>query len=81
MQEHTPLTWMQQWASALQWPVIVISAFFAGRYVKGLETRVLNAERRLKDVIERHLPHVHRALAEINGKINTITALLTKGSR
>lgn len=80
MQEHTaaPLTWLQHLAANLQWPVIVVAAFWLGRYVHGLEVRVQNAERNVRDLIERHLPHVHRALAAVNGKLETVLALLQK---
>ena len=76
----TPITWLQHITAALQWPVIVIAAFWLGRYVKGLESRVLSAESNVKALIERHLPHVHRALADIKGKLETLQALLTKGN-
>jgi len=81
MQQHaeTPLTWIRYTIAALQWPVTVFAAFALGRYVKGLETRLMASERNLKDLIERHLPYVHRALAEVKGKLDTISALLTKG--
>lgn len=81
MQEHsapsTWLGWLQSVSSAMQWPLLV-AAFVLGRYVKTLEVRVSNAERNLKDLIERHLPHVHRALAEIKGKLETVQALMQK---
>lgn len=80
MQEHSaaPVSWLQQVAANLQWPVIVVAAFWLGRFVKGLEARVATAEKNVKDLIERHLPHVHRALAEIKGKLETVQALMQK---
>jgi hypothetical protein len=75
----SPLTWLHNITAALQWPLIVISAFALGRYVQKLETRVMTAEGHVKALIERHLPHVHRALADIKGKLETIQALLQKG--
>lgn len=75
---NTPLTWVEHVAHALQWPVIVGAAFWLGRYVQRLETRVVTAERSLKMLIERHLPQVHRALSEIRGKIETVLALVQR---
>lgn len=66
-QHASPLTWIQSWAVALQWPFIVFAAFWLGRYVQKLETRVAKAESNLTAIIERHLPAIHRALAEIRG--------------
>lgn len=76
---YSPLGWIQHITAALQWPVIVVAAFWLGRYVQRLEVRVLSAEGHVKALIERHLPHVHRALAEIKGRLETIQALLAKG--
>ena len=66
-EEHSPLTWIQATATALQWPVIVIGAFWLGRYVQKLEMRVSKAESYIKLLVERHMPAVHRMLAEIRG--------------
>lgn len=65
--EHGPLSWLQGWASALGWPVVAFGAFWAGRYVQRLEMRVTKAEDHIKQIVERHLPAIHRALAEIRG--------------
>lgn len=65
----TPLTWLQQITTALQWPVVVIAAFWIGRSITKLEVRVLRAEKSMSDLLERHMPHVHNALAEIRGLI------------
>ena len=78
-QSPSPLSWITDALKALQWPAIAIAAFWLGRYVQKLETRVINAEGHLKALIERHLPHVHRALAELKGKLDTALALLQKG--
>jgi len=67
MQEHTPTAWLQYALSALQWPFVVVAAFALGRYVAMLETRVSKAESRLEALIERHMPAIHKALAEIRG--------------
>lgn len=66
-QHTTPLAWLQSWAIALQWPVIVLAAFWLGRYVQKLEMRVAKAESRIEVLVERHMPAIHRALAEIRG--------------
>ena len=63
----SPLSWLQQITTALQWPVIVFAAFWLGRSVTKLETRVAKAEKSMQDLIERHMPHIHNALAEIRG--------------
>jgi hypothetical protein len=66
--QHTsPLGWVQAAVLALQWPVIVVAAFWLGRYVHGLEVRVLRAETRLEQLLERHMPAIHKMLAEIRG--------------
>lgn len=67
MQEHAPLTWLQAMINGLQWPVIVAAAFWLGRYVRDLEQRLVKAESNLTALIERHMPAIHRALAEIRG--------------
>jgi hypothetical protein len=81
MQEHgtTPASWLQSALNGLQWPAICIFIFWLGSYVERLKTRVTSAEVNLKALIERHLPHVHRALAEIKGKLDTLQALMQKG--
>ena len=66
-QDHTPITWLKEIAAALQWPAVVTAAFCLGRYVNDLEHRISKAESRLEVLVERHLPAVHRALAEIRG--------------
>lgn len=66
-QHSSPLDWLQSIAAALQWPGIVAASFWLGRYVRSLEVRVASAESRLEQLIERHMPAVHRALAEIRG--------------
>jgi hypothetical protein len=70
-QHPAPLSWFQSVAGALQWPVIVIAAFWIGRYVRELELRVTTAEENISALISRHLPAVHRALAEIRGLLLT----------
>ena len=69
MQEHAsvPINWLQTAVSSLQWPVIVVASFWVGRYVKGLETRVNRAEANVQALIERHMPAIHKMLAEIRG--------------
>ncbi len=66
-QHASPLTWLQSAALAMQWPVIVIASFWLGRYVQKLEMRVAKAESSITAIVERHLPQIHRALAEIRG--------------
>lgn len=76
VQPTTPSNWFTAAIAALQWPVIVMAAFALGRYVKALEHRVLNAEKNVKDLIERHMPHIHKALGEIAAAVETIKALV-----
>lgn len=66
-QHASPLAWLQSWAAALGWPIVVGSAFWLGRYVKSMEMRVEKAETRIESLVERHMPAIHRALAEIRG--------------
>jgi hypothetical protein len=66
-QHASPFGWLQSWAIALQWPVIVLAAFWLGRYVQRLEMRVSKAETNIQMLIERHMPAIHKALAEIRG--------------
>ena len=66
-QNTSPFGWLQSWAFNMGWPIIVIAAFWVGRYVQRLEMRVTKAENHIQALIERHLPAVHRALAEIRG--------------
>jgi hypothetical protein len=66
-QHASPLAWLQSWALNMGWPVIVIGAFWIGRYVQKLEMRVDKADKRLEALIERHMPAIHKALAEVRG--------------
>ena len=68
MQEHSsPLGWLQAWALSMGWPVVVIAAFWLGRYVQKLEERVVKTELNIQVLLERHIPAIHRALSEIRG--------------
>jgi hypothetical protein len=75
--QSTPVSWITTAVTALQWPFIVISAFVLGRYVTKLETRVLQAERNITALIERHLPHIHAALGEVKESLAAIQGALT----
>lgn len=65
--ESVPYSWLQQITMALQWPVIVVAAFWLGRVISKLEGRVIVAEKNVSDLVERHMPHLYNALAEIRG--------------
>lgn len=69
MQQTTPISWLQSWVMALQWPVIVFGAFWLGRLVQRLEQRLAKAENNISTLVDRHMPAIHRALAEIHGLI------------
>lgn len=69
-EDRSPLSWFQSWALAMQWPVIVMAAFWLGRYVQKLELRVHKAETSIKQLVERHMPAIHNALAEIRGMLS-----------
>jgi hypothetical protein len=64
--------------TALQWPVVVLAAFFLGRTMTKLEGRVLKAEKNVQDLIERHMPHIHQALTEIKNKLDVLTDRWTR---
>lgn len=66
-QHVSPMALLQSWAVAMQWPVIVLAAFWLGRYVQKLEIRVAKAESSIKALVDRHMPAIHQALAEIRG--------------
>jgi hypothetical protein len=66
-QHASPLGWVQIWAANLGWPLVVLAAFWLGRYVQKLEMRVTKAESNIALLIERHMPAIHRALAELRG--------------
>lgn len=70
MDEHSPIPWLQSVATALQWPVVTAAAFWLGRYVKDLEQRLAKSEATLTALVERHMPAIHRALAEILGRLS-----------
>lgn len=70
----TPGNWFTAAIAALQWPFIVACAFALGRYVKTLEHRVLGAEKNVKDLIERHMPHIHKALGQIQTTLEVVKA-------
>lgn len=67
MQTPNPTPWFVSTLQALQWPVIVVAAFFVGRAVAKIESRINKAEKSLSDLIERHMPHIHNALSELRG--------------
>lgn len=75
---QTPVNWVRDIALALQWPVIVIAAFWLGKQMAKLEVRVLKAEKGITDLIERHLPHVHTAIARVEAALQTIQALVSR---
>lgn len=77
MQSQTPLSYIHGIVSGLQWPFIAIAAFWLGRSMSRLETRVLAAEKNVQDLITRHMPHIHEALSEIKAKLEVILARLT----
>ncbi len=67
-EEHnSPLGWLQAFITDLAWPLVVVAAFWLGRYVQKLEMRVAKAETNITMLIERHMPAIHKALAEIRG--------------
>ena len=74
-QNMAPVTWAHVAVNAVAWPAVVASAFWLGRYVKDLEHRLVKAETNLTQLVERHMPAVHRALAEIRG------LLLSRGNK
>ncbi len=78
MQTNQPTNWVINALTALQWPVIVLAAFWLGRAMTKLETRVLKAEKNVQDLIERHLPHVHRALDDIKQVLASIQGMLSR---
>lgn len=63
----TSWTWLRSISVALQWPVVVAAAFSMGHYIKALEARATRAEASLTALVERHMPAIHRSLAEIRG--------------
>lgn len=73
--QSNPIDWAKAKVIAeATWPVLVGAAFWVGRLVAKLEQRLAKAEgkldttlRLLDTVINRHLPAVHKALAEIRG--------------
>lgn len=69
MQQQTSAPWSWLWhaAAALPWSAVVVFAFWAGRYMQRLETRLERAEASVHSLLERHMPHIHNALAEIRG--------------
>jgi hypothetical protein len=74
--QNNPVSWLAGVIAALQWPVVVIAAFVLGRYISKLESRVLKAEANVAMLIERHMPHIHRALSELKESVEVIRALL-----
>jgi hypothetical protein len=66
-QAQGPVTWLQGWASTLGWPIVVALAFWLGRIFQKVSTRAAKAEARIESLTDRHVPAIHRALAEIRG--------------
>ena len=70
MQDHnTPLDWMRLALTNMGWPIVVGGAYWIGRYVQKAEMRAVKAEQYLTSLVERHMPAIHRALAELRGLI------------
>jgi hypothetical protein len=69
--EPAPLSWLRQIIGEIQWPVIVAASFWVGRYVRELEMRVSKTEDNVQALVERHMPTIHRALAEIRGLLTS----------
>lgn len=68
MQEnHTPANWGVAWIAALSWPAVVAAAFWVGGYVERTKKRAQETEARVKSLVERHMPAIHNALAELRG--------------
>ncbi|HZP06762.1 MAG TPA: hypothetical protein VFB43_17820 [Terracidiphilus sp.] len=67
MHSASPLGWFQLWAINMGWPVVTLAAFWLGRYVQKLEMRVAKAESRIELLVDRLMPAVFKALAEIRG--------------
>lgn len=61
----------------MQWPIVVASAFAIGRYVARLEVRIAGAEKNIKDLVDRHLPHVHSALMDIKEGLAVVRGAVT----
>lgn len=66
-QTQPPLSWLKDIAGSIQWPLVVGASFWVGRIVKDLEVRLSKAESSLESLTHRHMPAIHRALAEIRG--------------
>lgn len=64
-----PFSWLIHVLVAMQWPVVVFSAFGLGCAYANIKHRLSKAEKQLNDLTERHLPHVHNALAAILGAV------------
>jgi hypothetical protein len=76
MQLQPPLSWIKETAEAFQWPLVVLGAFWLGRVVSKLEARVLKAEKNVADLIQLHLPQVHRVLQDISNQLDVVKTLL-----
>lgn len=70
MTDRSPAGWLLSFFQAMQWPVITVAAFWLGRFVQKLEIRVSKAETNITALVERHMPAIHRALAEIRGMLS-----------
>lgn len=79
--QPSPSSWMTTLITSLQWPVIVVASYALGRYVNKLEVRVFQAEKNVKDLIERHMPAVHHALQEVQSTLEVIKAYVMAGTR
>ena len=66
-QSPMPMSWLRDIATTLQWPALVAAAFWGGRHLQDLETRLEKSEAKLAMIVERHMPAIHKALARIEG--------------
>ena len=62
---HSLWTWLQYVGTAWEVPGLVFAAFWIGRMYTKLEARVAKAESQVDSLVTRHMPSIHKALAEI----------------
>lgn len=76
--QASPVEWLKGLVDALHWPTATVTAFWLGRKYKEFESRITKGEKGMSDLLTRHMPHLHSALARVETKLDSVvTAVLS----
>ena len=73
---QAPLNYVKDAATALQWPIVVIAAYYLGCVTTNLKSRLTKAETNLAELLNKHMPALHKVASDIQAKLDSIYSLL-----